>query len=472
MYNLLNYEGVVLIEEIDKKTGKVVQSKCFNNLTPHGLQVVNNGGVFGMALNSLHRYMNEGATYVKSFMTGATTGTAYEFEFLANMLTIVGYNLESEPTDKRFPPHLNSDLTVDNTKVHWYGSGKHDATVGDMEAKLVAPRIKSDDGIRRIFTYEVSTVGTTNAIGIMFGKYNEPYKGGQSATVITPVLELSSTSIKQMDSLLMPNVPNLTESNEILFGVRNDEALGIKNLDDGSWYWLEDGDPRKGVKLSKGHCTHCVVGNYLYITHSSGRIYRRDLTNGTEKFVSQYNTSYPSNLSTDGEFIYEWSNGGSFDGTCRRLTLDLVVDTPSLYKYTDLATTSPDGLGKINAITYQHGKYYVYYGACNLLVACTDILNIKGTITGYWATNCMIHLPEYNCFLGVDTLADFTKIRNNTITGGNCETGGIKRVPDNCGSQFNFIWDVKCNDGTPFTVTSSDNPVYVSYGFRGSNSVK
>lgn len=471
MYNTIGYEGVVTIEEINRETGEIVQSKCFNNLTPHGLQIVNNGGIWGIALNSIHSYMNEGATYVLSGLVHSLNGVQTMWglgdvnnyavtSFISmNPLNIVGYNLESEPIDKRFPPHLNGDLSVDMEKVHWYGVGNNLAPVGGKEAKLVEPRIKSNDGVRRICTYEVSAVGTTNAISIVIGDITKPYKGGQSATVITPTLKVNDTVYRQMDAFFIPGV--LVKENEMLFGTLAVGALGVLNLDDGSYYWLEDGDRLKELALSAGNSAHCILDNKVYF-HNSGKICSLDLNTLAVQRVSSPNYNYNSHVGTDGEYIYVWNDGGY----CYKYSKSLGHLSSSAFDYDVIALNVPTGFKAPTSIVNQHGSFYVYWKALNLVVKCTDILNIKESIVGYYSSNSLCHVPVYNCFLGTTVVCDFPDINSDGTVFFN---GGIKKIPDTGGSQFNFIWDVKCSDGTPFTVQSSDNPVYVSYGFRGSN---
>lgn len=468
MNNMVEYTGVVILEEVDKKTGEVVQSKCFNNLTPHGLQVMNNGGIFGVAMNHLNQTFNEGVTYVLSQVVKNSIMANYSFEINLKAVTLVGYNLEEEPTDKRFPPHLTSTLEVDMSKVHWWGAGNPKAEQGGKEARLVAPRVKNDDGVVRVMTYEVSAVGTTNSISIILGDVEKPFKGGQSATVLTPPVDTTSSgNFELMNAFLKPGIQGLTAENEILFGLETRGALGVKNLDDGSYYLLEADDPRRNMTISSADSTHCVLGGKLYFHNNAmGRIYSRDLSTGVEKNTSSPNYRYNCNLSTDGEFLYVWSG----QGYCYKYSPELAMISSSAYPdFTTMTSTAPTGVGSVTNVTFQNGQFYVAFGASNLILTCTDINNIKSSITGYYSSSCLTHIPTYNCFLGGAVPSDFSKLYISSTEGATFNTGGIKKIPDTCGSQFNFIWDVKCSDGSPFTVESADNPVYVTYGFTCSN---
>lgn len=467
------YEGVLSVT----KDGETKEYK--NKITDLGLALLHQTNILALYNSNKHRYFNEGATYIKSNIIKSSTGSAYSLELGNNALTLVGMDLtgEVEPVDLRFLPIFNKKtLALDESKVTF----KMNTSLVESEpllkdAQLVAPPVVSTSGDVLMFPFKLKGVkGKTTHIGMIVGDYNTPLMCSTVATVCTPVIMRSVSSFIQMNSCMLGPVDGLLSDGEFLFGTVNDGALGRRNITTGETVLFDDGDPLYGVALPDAGTTHCCVGGVVYFV-SSGQINAFNIeTKRVTNVVSTYNYRYTSNLSTDGEFLYEWTttNETFGYGTCRKLSLaNLSVISSSYIDYDEIIPTVPKHLGVITNITQQNDAYYIQFKKNNVVIKCSDIHDVGGSILDIYASPYLPHMITSGgeFFFGSDVVCDYESFRLFD-DGANIVTGGIKVVrAGHGGHMFNLLSNLKTAEGDDFVISGDDDVVECTYTIRVSN---
>lgn len=400
----IGYRGKVRVLQVDNETGKIVTDKeDFNMITHQGLAVMNS--YLGVLFRSIS--FNKGAHGNLFVNSGCNLQEIVDYQLqykgYDEGLNMYGINdATAVPDDIKYPPFINDDFTIDDTKLTFFANGRVDSTAtkeGDAMTMNYASQEFLMDFNKTGFFWKIPPLkgnGDFNKIAISKGCHT--LAGMLNGGMISKHISVDpAQSTLPFSFYSLPNITGVTSANEILLGLRaaseyDVEATHVFNLSTGILTALEVGDPRLDIDLGNACCGQCIVDNKWFRADLSF-LKIRDLTTNVENNVNIPNIAMQS-VFTDGSLVYVMSK---LSPTITAYDFSGVAQTGSNKVLATLEATLPaDITDGIIAITTKGSNYLVTCGKWddtyypygnNIVLECTDIDDIGGSIIGMYNSN-------------------------------------------------------------------------------------